>query len=96
MALLRAESTRMSETETFIQQAALSLQELVTSTVEILGPAIAPLERKAGHYRMQLLVKSADRGALRQTLNPWMERMDKLKGSKRVRWSIDVDPYNLY
>ncbi|MCW8962993.1 MAG: primosomal protein N' [Gammaproteobacteria bacterium] len=96
LALLRVESTRMHQTETFINEANQALRNLASQQLEILGPAIAPLERKAGYFRMQLLVKSADRTELRKMLGQWVALMDNMKSGKRVRWSIDVDPYNLY
>lgn len=96
LALLRAESTKMLHTETFIQEAAKSAEQLRTTDTELLGPAIAPLERKAGFYRMQLLVRSKNRALLHDFLNQWVEIMEAMKTAKRVRWSLDIDPYNLY
>jgi len=96
LALLRVESNQMTQTESFINQATQALKELAPPQLEILGPAIAPLERKAGYFRMQLLLKSAHRAELRRILSQWIALMDNMKSAKKVRWSVDIDPYNLY
>jgi primosomal protein N' (replication factor Y) len=64
------------------------------STIRILGPAPAPLEKLNKTYRHQLLVKSATREPLRRLigeLQAWLER--KKVGPTRV--IVDVDPVSL-
>ena len=96
LALLRAESGKMEQTDSFMQEASEASQDLLSDRITLLGPAIAPLERKAGHYRMQLLLRSSDRASLHRMLNTWLARLEQLGSAKRTRWSIDVDPYSLY
>ena len=86
----------MHDTETFIQQAAKTAASLQLTDTELLGPAIAPLERKAGFYRMQLLARSKNRTRLHIFLKAWVDCLETIKTGKRVRWSLDIDPYNLY
>jgi primosomal protein N' (replication factor Y) (superfamily II helicase) len=59
-------------------------------------PVPSPMERRAGRYRAQLLVQSSKRAPLHQLLADWIARMSELKEAKRVRWSLDVDPVDLY
>jgi len=96
LTLLRVESNQMHKTEAFINQASRAAEGLLTNDIEVLGPAIAPLERKAGYYRMQLLIKATRRAKLQAFLGQWVEAMDRIKCANTVRWSVDVDPYNLY
>jgi primosomal protein N' (replication factor Y) len=96
LALLRAESRQMADTEDFINQASHLAGTLLGEKIERLGPAIAPLERKAGYFRMQLLLKAADRNTLHQRLNDWILSMGDISNARKIRWSIDIDPYNLY
>ena len=51
----------------------------------------APLERKAGFERAQLLVRAASRSALQPFLRRWKAALDE-KADRHVRWSLDVDP----
>lgn len=96
LALLRVESRRMNDTEEFINQAEQAAARILPGEVERLGPAIAPLERKAGYFRMQLLLKAPKRQLLHQRLNDWLMSMYGISNARKVRWSIDIDPYNLY
>jgi len=59
--------------------------------VEVFDPVAAPLERKAGYERAQLLVRSASRAALQPFLREWRARLAARAG-RSVRWSLDVDP----
>ena len=63
---------------------------------QILGPVAAPMARRAGLYRYQLLFQSAKRPELHALLDVLMPEIEKLKQAKKVRWSLDVDPVDLY
>ncbi|MBK6980297.1 MAG: primosomal protein N' [Betaproteobacteria bacterium] len=90
LAMLRAESKHAGEALAFLRAAARLAQGL-DGKVEIFDPVPAPLERKAGFERAQLLVRAASRGALQPFLRAWKAGLDE-KGGRRVRWSLDVDP----
>ena len=64
--------------------------------VKLLGPVPEAMARRAGRYHAQLLIESPDRGALHQFLGPWIERITQLPSARRVRFSLDVDPLELY
>lgn len=96
LALLRVEANQMDKVEKFIHQAANHAESLQRDGMQLLGPAVAPLERKAGRYHMQLLIKSSKRSVLQTFLGQWVKALDAMKDARKVRWSIDVDPYDLY
>ncbi len=95
LALIRAEASNVAQVEIVMQQI-MSFCQQFQHAVELLGPAMAPLERKAGHYRMQLLLKSESRKSLHALLQPLVGFLDESKEAKKVRWSTDIDPYDLY
>ena len=64
--------------------------------VRILGPVSAPMERKAGKYRAQLLLQSRQRGNLHIVLATLRSALEGSGDARRVRWSIDVDPIELF
>ena len=70
--------------------------ELQLETVELLGPVPAPMERRAGRHRAQLLLQASNRATLHRLLTPWLQALEQLPGSRSVRWSIDVDPLDLF
>jgi primosomal protein N' (replication factor Y) len=94
-ALLRAEATVAAAPYTFLQEALALGTDLVAGDVELLGPVPAPMERRAGRFRAQLLVQSQRRQALHHLLDRWLEPLERLKSARRVRWSLDVDPQDL-
>jgi primosomal protein N' (replication factor Y) len=63
--------------------------------IELLGPLPAPMEKKAGNYRYQLLVQSRKKGMLQSILKLVLPQIDKLKLSHKVRWSLDIDPMDM-
>lgn len=70
-------------------------EQLYRADIHVLGPAPAPLARKAGHHRMQLLVKSSSRKKLKIVLTQVRDWLTIHKIGNGVRWSIDVDPMDL-
>jgi primosomal protein N' (replication factor Y) len=54
------------------------------------------MERRAGRYRAHLLLQSEQRAELQRLLAAWVPRIGRLKSARRVRWSIDVDPQEMY
>ena len=63
--------------------------------IEVLGPAPAPLARKADQHRMQLLMKSSSRKKLHAAVTRMREWLVMDKISNSVRWNIDIDPMDL-
>jgi primosomal protein N' (replication factor Y) len=96
MALLRAEATDSEAPRTFLEQACALAENLRAASLQLWGPVSAPMERRAGRYRAQLLLQSAQRRDLQQLLSVWVPRLHQLASARRVRWSIDVDPVDTY
>jgi primosomal protein N' (replication factor Y) len=80
----------------FLQAAAVLAREYAPAGLNVLGPAAAPMERRAGRYRGQLLLQSPSRRELQQFLPAWRESVAELESQRRVRWSLDVDPVDLF
>ncbi|MFZ9085368.1 MAG: primosomal protein N', partial [Steroidobacteraceae bacterium] len=94
LALLRADATQRESLFGFLDRAR-SLTEDLGPDVRVLGPAAAAMERRAGRYRGQLLVESAQRASLQRMLSIWLQRLAQLKTPGGLRWSMDVDPLEL-
>ena len=96
-ALLRAESPKPQAALRFMQVAHRLGQVCRKGTeVELMDPVPAPMERRAGRYRAQLLVQAPLRRVLHQFLCSWLTRLDEAPAGKRVRWSLDVDPIDMH
>ena len=95
MALIRAESTRRNAPQDFLMQARQAAEMSAYPHVQLFGPVPAPMERRAGRYRAQLLIQATQRNHLHRLLNDWIPRLEALPDARRVRWSLDVDPMEL-
>jgi primosomal protein N' (replication factor Y) len=95
LALLRAESPQRDRAIAFLEEARARALGLVDNSVLALGPVPAPMERRAGRFRAQLLLLSDERAPLHGLLLPWLEELETLKSGRRVRWSLDVDPQEM-
>jgi len=94
LAMLRAEAVLEGDVQNFLREA--REQFTPTPTVDATAPMAAPMARRAGKARGQLLLTATQRPALQAALNPWIARLYELKSARKVRWSIDVDPMDLY
>jgi primosomal protein N' (replication factor Y) len=94
--LIRAESTQAQDPSHFLEQAAQLGRSLSgAQLVEFWGPVPAPMERRAGRIRAHLLIQSGRRQTLHRWLAHWVSQLTTLPASKRVRWSVDVDPMEM-
>ena len=92
LALLRADGPVRADVHGFLRQAQAVAPGPRDAGLRLLGPAPAAMERRAGRYRAQLLLESRVRATLQRYLSEWLESIDGLRVSRRLRWSVDVDP----
>ena len=95
LALLRAESPQTEAALQFLQQAKQQAA-IIQPQLLAFGPLPAPMERRAGRFRAQLLFQHHHRGELQQWLARLMPQLETMKSARKVRWSIDVDPMEMY
>ncbi|MDD1641284.1 MAG: primosomal protein N', partial [Methylococcaceae bacterium] len=95
-ALLRVQAADVDTPQLFFQAVTALVQELNTGHTQVLGPVSAPMARRAGLYRYQLLFQNTRRQELHVLLDVLIPKIAKLKQAKKVRWSLDVDPVDLY
>lgn len=93
LALLRAEAKQADPPQQFLSLAKMRLGE---HGVEQYGPLPAPMPRRAGYVRSQLIVSAAQRAVLHTALNAVIPALYAAPDARRVRWSLDVDPVDLY
>jgi primosomal protein N' (replication factor Y) (superfamily II helicase) len=75
---------------------ARSIAQRLPRGVRLLGPVPAAMAKRAGRYHAQLLIESGERTRLHEFLDAWLPEVDSLKSARRVRWSLDVDPIELF
>jgi primosomal protein N' (replication factor Y) (superfamily II helicase) len=92
--LLRCEAPLRAAVDAFLTEARASLP--ADDALQIAGPMPAPMPLRAGRQRGQLLLEAASRRGLHAALRPWAAQLGQLPGARKVRWSLDVDPIDLY
>ena len=105
MAMLRAEAKHLDAASAFLHAAKSALAAAHpfpspdgrrTLNTEIQGPLPAPMSRRAGMHRVQLLLSSPSRRDLHALLASALPAIYELPEARKVRWSLDVDPLDLY
>lgn len=103
VALLRAEAKQAAAPMAFLHAARGVLRDTEGPPAEdregrlsLQGPVPAPMPRRAGMHRAQLMIESNDRPRLHATLAAAMSAVRALPEARKVRWSLDVDPIDLY
>jgi len=96
MAIVRAEAVDAREAHAFLLDISTLLDEQKRGALDVMGPAPAPMERLGGRFRAQLLLQSDRRSTLNDSLSRLTYLIDELPGARRCRWSIDVDPVDLF
>jgi primosomal protein N' (replication factor Y) len=95
LALIRAEAGSLDTALAFLNAAA-SLARRDSDGVELLGPVPAPMERRAGRHRAQLLLQGKRRADLHRLLAVLAPALETLPEGRRARWSLDVDPAEMF
>ena len=93
--LFRAEANGRDEVQLFLSRLADTLRSARYPQVQVLGPISGFMERKAGKFRMQLLVQGAQPGTAGPAARLGGEGSWRWPETKQVRWSLDIDPTEL-
>jgi len=95
LALLRAEAKHADPPMHFLQLAKARLAAADPGIV-LHGPLPAPMPRRAGYQRLQLVVSATERRDLHAALAALVPGLHDMPEARKVRWSLDVDPVDLY
>ncbi|GAB2627184.1 primosomal protein N' [Novilysobacter erysipheiresistens] len=96
LAMLRAEAKQVEVANDFLQAVRRCIERDADRHLEISGPLPAPMPRRAGYQRVQLLLSAPERRGLHAALDAALPAIHTLPEARKVRWSLDVDPVDLY
>lgn len=94
LALIRAEGRHVADVREFLQSVANAFGPY--PNVMVMGPLPAPMPKRAGYLREQLLLQTDSRADLHYALQRVIPTAYGAPLARKVRWSLDVDPYDLY
>lgn len=99
MALVRTESANSSESETLLRGLREMADHIITqhnfADIKPLGPLPAPMERRQGRYRWQLILNSKNRHQLHSVIGAMVNFLDSKRLPKHLRWTVDIDPQEM-
>ncbi len=95
-ALFRVHANNAQTPQQFLKSLSELLLQFNIGKTQLLGPVPAPMARRAGQFRFQLLLQNTHRKELHQLLDQVLPQISKLKEAQKIRWSLDVDPVDLY
>lgn len=102
MAILHSSCTESAPAQQLLRQALHFAQHFLAqhypkqlqAPVNLLGPSPAIMERRAGRFRYQLQLIGQNRQALHRLLHALTRFLDDQKTPRKVRWHLDVDPFD--
>lgn len=94
LALIRAEATDAHEAQQWLQRMRVQI-DLLSNGITAIGPLPAPMQRRAGFHRLQLLLQTTQRKPLQTLLTAICRWAESDKAARRIRWSVDVDPQDM-
>ncbi|MGY3685339.1 primosomal protein N' [Vibrio coralliilyticus] len=97
LTLFRAEANNSQHVEAFLRQVRHTLEAhpLFDGYCQVLGPTPAPLAKRAGKHRWQLMLQTQTRPAMQKLLSSAKPAIQMLPNAKKVRWSLDIEPQDL-
>ncbi|MRX28269.1 primosomal protein N' [Kangiella sp. HZ709] len=92
--LIRAQANQLEKPMAFLSDMANILNQY--SNLSVFGPYPAPMIKRAGKMRAQLLLQADDKKTIQKILNAALPIIEQQQSAKTVRWSIDVDPQEVF
>lgn len=90
--MLRAEASRRELPRELLERARGLLETMPGRGIQVYGPMPSPIGKKAGLFRYQLILQSANRTRLQRTAHELIKLLEKETLARKVRWQVDVDP----
>ena len=95
--LIRAEGSQQQLVIDQMAQHSAILQQ-ISSKIEVFGPFEPSIQKVANKYRRQLILIGHNRKLLNAVCRHWRDHSlgARRSGKHAIRWTIDVDPYEIF
>jgi primosomal protein N' (replication factor Y) len=98
LGLIRVDAPAANNAANFANTVRSFALELVSTNgyhIELIGPLPAPMEKRAGRYRLHFMAKSPHRAHLQALFSQLCQILEDARAPSSVKWSIDIDPQDL-
>lgn len=93
--MLRANALAPEPLHVFMEQAAALCRGYGAPDLQITGPITPQMEKRAGRFRMFLMLQCTSRAHLQHYLQHLRPAIEQIPAKNNVRWVIDVDPQEI-
>ena len=95
MLMVRSDCSDASAGEQFLARLRQRLEPALPAGCRLIGPLPAPLQRRAGKFRHQLLLNAPDRRSIQSAASRLVALAGDLPQRHGLNWSVDIDPLDL-
>lgn len=96
LVILRTDCSDAAWAEDFLQSVRAEALPTLPAGAQLVGPLPSPMQRRAGMYRWQLILLARDRKTAQQSAGILVSRAEAVPARRGLKWSVDVDPQDLY
>ena len=96
LVLMRTDSPEAETGERFLQALRQQCTPGLPQGSALIGPLPSPMQRRAGMYRCQLLLTARNRNTAQAAATLLVTGAEHLPTRKGLKWSIDVDPQDVF
>ncbi len=94
--LVRTDCADADTGDDFLAQLRGAVEPQLRGQAQIIGPLPAPMQRRAGRFRSQLLLHCQARPAARLAARTLVTEAQRIPARKGLKWSLDVDPQDMF
>ena len=94
--ILRTDCQDANYGEQFLRDLRSNCEGQLSQGVALIGPLPAPMQRRAGRFRSQLLVHTTERRMSHLAARTLVAEAQRLPARKGLNWSLDVDPQDMF
>lgn len=94
--LVRTDCADADTGEDFLRQLRAAVESRLAGPAQLIGPLPAPMQRRAGRFRSQLLLHCGSRPAAREAARTLVAAAQGIPARKGLKWSLDVDPQDMF
>jgi primosomal protein N' (replication factor Y) len=96
LVIVRSDCSDSDRGEAFLGQLRTAVSPIMPRGSALIGPLPSPMPRRAGKFRSQLVVTAPGRGAGQAAARALVLEAEKIPARGDLRWSIDVDPADVF
>lgn len=96
LVIVRSDCSDAHYAEAYLQQLRQHTEAGLPGGSSYIGPLPAPMQRRAGRFRCQLLLSAPDRRSAQLAAGQIVAAGESIRARHGLKWSIDIDPQDVF